>query len=116
MRLSGVVDRATLLAVGLLILFTPVVLLSITLGFLIVAEGLVFGELSYIEVLELYLIELALFAGFGYLLYRLLLFSVEHHLPELFDRLGEPTESPDPATAEENSRQAVSDENGTDNR
>jgi hypothetical protein len=83
----GLLDRSKLVVISILLVFTPVVLLVITLGFLVTAQGLDPAEISVLELIELYLIELALFAAFGYLLYRLLIHSVENHLPQIIDRL-----------------------------
>jgi len=60
-------------ALGLAVLFVPALIILTTLEFLILTGDLVFSDLSVIELLELYLIELVVFAGGAYLLYRLLL-------------------------------------------
>jgi TRAP-type mannitol/chloroaromatic compound transport system permease small subunit len=64
--------RIKLVVVGVLLLLVPALILVATLGFLLVAEGLVLGELSLLELLELYVIELLLIAAIAYALYRLL--------------------------------------------
>ena len=64
--------RIKLVVVGILLLLVPALILVATLGFLLVAEGLVLGELSLLELLELYVIELLLIAAIAYALYRLL--------------------------------------------
>ncbi|WP_211226033.1 hypothetical protein [Haloplanus natans] len=64
--------RTKLVVVGVLLLLVPALILVATLGFLLVAEGLVLGELSLLELLELYVIELLLIAAIAYALYRLL--------------------------------------------
>jgi TRAP-type mannitol/chloroaromatic compound transport system permease small subunit len=64
--------RIKLVVVGVLLLLVPALILVATLGFLLVAEGLVIGELSLLELLELYVIELLLIAAIAYALYRLL--------------------------------------------
>jgi len=64
--------RTKLVVVGVLLLFVPALILVATLGFLLVAEGLVLGELSLLELVELYVIELLLLAAVAYALYRLL--------------------------------------------
>jgi len=74
-----------LLIVGVLLLFVPVLILVATLAFLLIAEGLVLGELSVVELLELYVIELLLLAGGAYLLFRLLGYSIDTRLPDAPD-------------------------------
>lgn len=79
--------RLALLAYGVLVILAPVVILTLTLGFLILSGDLVLGRLTPLEFLELYLIELVVFVGFGYGLYRLTLWASEHRLPTLIDAL-----------------------------
>ena len=87
MERTNSLRRGRLLLVGVLLLFVPVLRLGATLAFLLVAEGLVFGELSVVELLELYVIELLLLAGGAYLLFRLLGYSVDAHLLDGLDGL-----------------------------
>jgi hypothetical protein len=94
MQRKAPVRRGKLLIVGLLLLFVPVLILVATLGFLLVAEGLVLGELSVVELLELYVVELLLSAAGAYLLFRLLGYSIDSHL------LGTPEESEERAGAD----------------
>lgn len=87
--------RMRILLIGLLVLFTPVILLVITIGFLLMAQSIVLNELSALEMLELYLIEVAIFGGFAYLLYRTTQTVVEEHLPASLDATEEPREADD---------------------
>ncbi|MFC7154224.1 hypothetical protein ACFQPA_01985 [Halomarina halobia] len=112
MRQPEAVRRGKTIAILLLVIFAPVVILSITLGFLLVAEGLVLSELSLLEILELYLLDLALFVGAAYLLYRLTLLSVERRLPEAAD---DPDRTDDRGIASDGEREArESPPNGRD--
>jgi hypothetical protein len=76
------VRRTELLVVGVLLLFVPALILVATLGFLLVAEGLVLGALSPLELFELYAIELVLTAAAAYVLYRVLGRSIRLHVPD----------------------------------
>ena len=59
--------------VGLVILlFLPVLFVGLTISFLSFSEALVLAELSTVELIELYVIDLALFAAAVYVLYRLM--------------------------------------------
>lgn len=78
-------NRTILLLVGLLVVLAPVVILAITFSFLTFAAGLEQGEISTIEIVELYAIELVLLTAFAYLVYRLTLYIVEEHLPGALD-------------------------------
>lgn len=83
---NGSRDHVIILAYAVLILFAPVTLLVLTLGFLILTGDLVLGRLTPLEFLELYLLELIVFVGFGYGLYRLTLWVAAHRLPALLDQ------------------------------
>jgi hypothetical protein len=76
-------DRLGLLAIGLLVLLGPVLILVLTLAALVFFGDLVLGRLTPVEFLELYIIELLLFTGFGYGIYRLTLWLVVHKAPAL---------------------------------
>lgn len=82
MELPEAIRRGRSLLLVLLILFTPIVILVITLGFLQIAEGLVPGELSALELLELYVIELVVFAVTAYVLYRASMTAMEGRVAE----------------------------------
>ncbi|MBO4247426.1 hypothetical protein IL252_06275 [Halomicrobium sp. IBSBa] len=64
------------IALGLAVLFVPALIIVATLEFLILTGDLVLNELTPLQLVELYLIDLVLFAGGAYLLYRLLLYSI----------------------------------------
>lgn len=86
-------DRFVILLTCLLVLFGPAVILTVALAFLTFTGGLARGEVSAIELLELYVIELVLLAGFGYLVYRLTRYLVEHRLPASLDAVERQSDS-----------------------
>ncbi|GAA0238940.1 hypothetical protein ACFFQF_28805 [Haladaptatus pallidirubidus] len=86
-KISNLISRSTLVIIGLLVLFIPVILLVIMVGFLSLAQGIVLAELSVVEIIELYLLEVLVFASFAYLLYRLLLTAIEKRLPGALNAL-----------------------------
>jgi len=81
MDLSSSYHRTVLLAIGLLVLFTPVLLLVITLWFLSLTGDLLLGNITLLELLELYVIDLLLVAGIAFTIYRLMVRLVEDQLP-----------------------------------
>ncbi len=89
-------DRIVLLAIALLVLLGPVLILVLTLGALVYFGDLVLGRVTLVEFLELYIIELLLFTGFAYVIYRLTLWLVVHQTPvrsdvtEFRDDVGSP--------------------------
>jgi len=85
MSQSGQRNTLVVLLVGLFLLFAPALFVVATLEFLILSGDLVLSEISPLEFLELYIIDLALFAGVGYGIYRLTLWVVTNRLPESFD-------------------------------
>lgn len=80
-------NTLTLLAIGLLVLLAPALILFLTITFLSFTGDLVLRRMSLLEFLELYLIDLLLFAGFAYGLYRLTQHLVEQKLPGMMDEL-----------------------------
>jgi len=92
--------RVVMLAYGVLLLLAPVVVLSVTLGFLVLSGDLLLGRLSPLEFLELYLIELLVFLTFGYGLYRLTVWTAEPKVPTLLDEL-ESSADAEPRTDDE---------------
>jgi len=80
-------DRIILVAYAVLILFTPVVILTLTLGFLSYTGDLVLGRVTPLEFIEIYIIELIVIGGLGYGIYRLTLWVAEHRLPAVLDAL-----------------------------
>jgi uncharacterized membrane protein len=78
-----------LLVTGLLIVLGPVLILVFTLGTLTLFGDLIVGQLTFIELLELYLIELVAFLGLAYGIYRLTLWAVQEPLPTALDALDE---------------------------
>jgi hypothetical protein len=81
--------RIVLLAIGLLVLLAPVLILVFTLGTLAFFGDLVLGRVTFVELFELYLIELVVFLGLAYSVYRLTLWAVQESLPTTLDALEE---------------------------
>lgn len=71
--------RLVWFAIGTLVILGPALILVITLQFLVVFGDL--GEVTTIEFLELYLIDLFVFVGLSYGIYRLVVWLVEHRIP-----------------------------------
>jgi len=80
------------MAIGLLLIFGPVVILVFTVYFLTLTGELLVGRLTLLELVELYLIELVLFAVAGYSIYWLTVKLVEHQPPASPDTAAETTE------------------------
>jgi hypothetical protein len=78
-------DGVTLLLIGVLVLLSPVLILMPVLGFLFLTGDLLAGNLSLLELLELYVIELALFVVLTYGLYRLVRVLVVQKLTDRVD-------------------------------
>jgi hypothetical protein len=95
-------DRLVLLAIGFIVLIGPALILVAALGVLILLGDLQLDQITLLVFLELYLIELILFVGFAYGLYRLMLWLVLHQAPQSLDALqfddkaGSPGESSEP--------------------
>ncbi|GCF12928.1 hypothetical protein Harman_08630 [Haloarcula mannanilytica] len=82
------------LVIGLVVLFAPALFVVATLEFLILSGDLALNEISLIEFLELYLIDLVLFVVLGYGVYRLTFWLIENQLPDALDTIAE-TEAAD---------------------
>jgi type VI protein secretion system component VasF len=93
MNTTKIPRRLTVVVIALVIVLTPVVLLTLTLSFLTATGSIVAGELTPLEIAELYLLDLGLLLGVGYLLYRLSLRLASEELPASLDALAE-TEAP----------------------
>jgi hypothetical protein len=65
--------RLRLLVVGVLLVTTPAVTLVVAYGVLLATRSALLAELTLVEAIELYLIELGAFVLFAFLLYRLTL-------------------------------------------
>jgi hypothetical protein len=70
------VDRLRLMAAGLLLVTVPALTLVAAYAVLRATRSALLDGLTAVEVIELYLVEVAAFAVFGYLLYRLTLVSI----------------------------------------
>lgn len=78
--------RRSLTVVALfLVVLLPALVLAVTLAFLQFAQAVAIGELSALELVELYLIEMAVFGVAAYLLYRLAIATLEDELPAWLD-------------------------------
>jgi hypothetical protein len=80
-------ERLGRLAIGLLVLLGPVLILVITLELLILFGDLTLSDISLVEFLELYIIDLLLFIGLAYGIYRLTWWLVEGRRPASRDTL-----------------------------
>ncbi len=76
MTASNSRDRLVLLAVGVLVLLAPAVILLLTLGVLALLGELALGDLTPVEFLELYVVDLVVLAGLAYGIYRLTRWAV----------------------------------------
>ncbi len=79
---TGSRDRLVLLVTGLLLVLGPAVILVLTLGVLALFGAVVFNQITLVEFLELYLLELALFIGLSYGIYRLTLWLIQTQVPD----------------------------------
>jgi hypothetical protein len=107
-------DRLVLLVVGVLVLLGPVLILVLTLGTLILFGDLAVGEITPVEFLELYILDLLLFVVLAYGIYRLTLWMVEHRLPVALDAIEVREEDDTPN--EESDTGSKSDSESTDRR
>ena len=89
MSVSPSQKRLALLVIGLVILFAPALFVVATLEFLILTGDLALSEISLLEFLELYLIDLVLFVLLGYGVYRLTLWMIKNQLPAALDTVNE---------------------------
>jgi len=85
--------RRVLLATGILVRLGPVLIPVFTLGALTFFRDLVLGRVTFIELLEPYLVELVVFIGFAYGVYRLTLWAVREPLPTAIEALDEETDA-----------------------
>jgi hypothetical protein len=76
MTSSSKPDRLWLLLTGLLVVTMPALTLVVAAGALSATRSVAIGQLTAVEAVELYLVEVAAFAVFSYLLYRLTLYTV----------------------------------------
>jgi len=74
---DGEPDRRWLIGVGLLVVVTPALTLAVAYAVVLATRSVLVGQITPAEAVELYLVELAAFALFSYLLYRLTLAAVK---------------------------------------
>lgn len=79
--------RLVLVATALLVILGPVLIIFATLSMLSLFGDLVFSRVSFVEFLELYIVDLILFGGFAFLLYQLMLYLMEDQLPTALTEL-----------------------------
>jgi hypothetical protein len=73
---EGPSDRFWLTVAGLLLVTMPAFTLVVAYAVLRATRSALLEGLTVVEVVELYLVETAMFAVFGYLLYRLTLLTI----------------------------------------
>lgn len=86
---SGSRERFIVFAIGFLVLLGPMLILVLTLAALVLLGDLALGRISLFDFLELYIIDLTLFVGLAYGIYRLTFWVVETRLPESLETLEE---------------------------
>ena len=87
MPVSPSQKRIALLVIGLVVLFAPALFVLATLEFLILSGNLALSEISLLEFVELYLIDLVLFVVLGYGVYRLTFWLIQNQLPDALDSI-----------------------------
>lgn len=80
-------DWLTLVLIGLAILLMPAVFLLLTLEALILFGDIELADLTLVQLVELYLLDLAVLLAFAYAVYRVTLYAVEEQLPKTLDRI-----------------------------
>lgn len=85
MPVSPSQKRIALLVIGLVVLFAPALFVLATLEFLILSGNLALSEISVLEFVELYLIDLVLLVLLGYGVYRLTFWLIQDQLPDALD-------------------------------
>lgn len=100
------VDRIRLVAVGLLLVTMPAVTLVAALGVLAATQSVVVADVTFVEALELYLIELGAFVLFAYLLYRVTVFGTKQVVEMTETESGDDDHDRDVSRGQE-SRQSV---------
>ena len=79
-------DRVWLFVTGVLLVTMPAITLVVAYATLSATRSALLAELTLIEAVELYLVELAAFAAFSYLLYRLTRYTSSRHEAATVDR------------------------------
>jgi hypothetical protein len=81
-------DRVWLFVTGVLLVTMPAITLVVAYAALSATRSAVLAELTLVEAVELYLVELAAFAVFSYLLYRLTMYTSSRHAAAAEERAG----------------------------
>lgn len=72
-------DRLWALLFGVTLVTMPAVALVLAYGVLSIVQSPILDRVTVVELVELYLVELAAFAAFSYILYRLALYAWARH-------------------------------------
>jgi hypothetical protein len=73
-------DRFWLFATGILLVTMPAITLLVAYVALTATRSVVLEQITLVEAVELYLVELAAFAAFSYLLYRLSQYTIRKQM------------------------------------
>lgn len=87
MRNSGTLQRGWLLLIGLVLLFLPAAFLMVTLLILIAGRNIVVNDLTPVRIFELYLVKLALYTVFLFVLYWVVTNIFEYQIPAALDKI-----------------------------
>lgn len=68
-------DRFWLIVTGLLLVTMPALTLLVAYAVLVATQSVLVGQITLVEAVELYLVEVLAFGVFGYLLYRLTFYT-----------------------------------------
>ena len=110
MALPKFPERGRFLVVSVILLFIPAIFLMVTLLILIIGRNILVNDLTFARTAELYLVKVALFTVFLFVLYKILENVSEQQIPEILDaadRRKREEESP-----ENNRSEPISESNG----
>jgi hypothetical protein len=77
----------TAIAIGLLLIFTPAILLILSFAVLSLTTEIALDQITPLVFVELYLLDLLLFVAFGYGVYRVTIWVVTNRLPDSLDAI-----------------------------
>ena len=92
---SDLQTRLSLLIIGILLIFAPAFFVLLTLEFLILSGDLLLSEVTPLELLELYILDLVFLLLFAYAVYRVTSWTFEHRLPSVLDEFESPEDDSD---------------------
>ncbi|WP_227133387.1 hypothetical protein [Halorubellus salinus] len=87
MGLSPPRNRLIAIAIGLLLLFTPAILIILSFAVLSLTTEIVLDQITPLVFVELYLLDLLLFVAFGYGVYRVTIWVVTNRIPDSLDAI-----------------------------